>query len=158
MEQISTSSFTDGCVASVRERKRMYSINSAFEELRSLLPTFPFERRLSKIDTLRLAIAYTSLLFDILESVPRAENEWQVHEFETQVQVYLSYRLSCHSQSSNQWYISGKMTALICHFSFDLHFMSAFFSVADLVSRLNWIRWDRLGFTFQPKFDLNSQF
>ncbi|KAI2806251.1 response to oxidative stress [Blomia tropicalis] len=44
--------------SSVRERKRMLSINSAFEELRLHVPTFPFEKRLSKIDTLRLAIAY----------------------------------------------------------------------------------------------------
>lgn len=32
-------------VASVRERKRMLSINSAFEELRLHVPTFPFEKR-----------------------------------------------------------------------------------------------------------------
>ena len=38
------------------------SINSAFEELRLHVPTFPYEKRLSKIDTLRLAIAYIALL------------------------------------------------------------------------------------------------
>uniref|UniRef100_A0A3B4YX29 Si:dkey-34f9.3 n=1 Tax=Seriola lalandi dorsalis TaxID=1841481 RepID=A0A3B4YX29_SERLL len=42
--------------ANIRERKRMLSINSAFEELRCHVPTFPYEKRLSKIDTLRLAI------------------------------------------------------------------------------------------------------
>ncbi|KAG9510803.1 Helix-loop-helix protein 13 [Fragariocoptes setiger] len=52
--------------ANVRERKRMLSINSAFEQLRMHVPTFPFEKRLSKIDTLRLAIAYISLLKEIL--------------------------------------------------------------------------------------------
>ena len=31
--------------ANVRERKRMLSINSAFEELRMHVPTFPFEKR-----------------------------------------------------------------------------------------------------------------
>uniref|UniRef100_A0A3B3YPE6 BHLH domain-containing protein n=1 Tax=Poecilia mexicana TaxID=48701 RepID=A0A3B3YPE6_9TELE len=46
--------------ANIRERKRMLSINSAFEELRCHVPTFPYEKRLSKIDTLRLAIAYIS--------------------------------------------------------------------------------------------------
>ena len=56
------------CVANVRERKRMLSINSAFEALRHQVPTFPYERRLSKIDTLRLAIAYIALLSDLLES------------------------------------------------------------------------------------------
>ncbi|KAL3831248.1 hypothetical protein ACJMK2_023022 [Sinanodonta woodiana] len=54
--------------ANVRERRRMLSINSAFEELRTHVPTFPYEKRLSKIDTLRLAIAYIALLRDILVS------------------------------------------------------------------------------------------
>ncbi|XP_033762862.1 helix-loop-helix protein 13-like [Pecten maximus] len=53
--------------ANIRERKRMLSINSAFEELRSHVPTFPYEKRLSKIDTLRLAIAYIALLRDMLD-------------------------------------------------------------------------------------------
>ncbi|CAG0903484.1 unnamed protein product [Darwinula stevensoni] len=46
----------------------MLSINSAFDELRVHVPTFPYEKRLSKIDTLRLAIAYIALLKDILSS------------------------------------------------------------------------------------------
>ncbi|XP_074644057.1 helix-loop-helix protein 13-like [Tubulanus polymorphus] len=54
--------------ANIRERKRMMSINTAFEELRLHVPTFPYEKRLSKIDTLRLAIAYIALLRDILLS------------------------------------------------------------------------------------------
>ncbi|XP_074596817.1 uncharacterized protein LOC141851909 isoform X2 [Brevipalpus obovatus] len=54
--------------ANVRERKRMLSINSGFEELRVHVPTFPYEKRLSKIDTLRLAIAYIALLQEILAS------------------------------------------------------------------------------------------
>ncbi|XP_019409065.1 PREDICTED: uncharacterized protein LOC109322466 [Crocodylus porosus] len=54
--------------ANIRERKRMLSINSAFDELRCHVPTFPYEKRLSKIDTLRLAIAYIALLSDILMS------------------------------------------------------------------------------------------
>ncbi|EDV92563.1 class E basic helix-loop-helix protein 22 isoform X1 [Drosophila grimshawi] len=58
--------------ANVRERKRIQrsaptgSINSAFDELRVHVPTFPYEKRLSKIDTLRLAIAYISLLREVL--------------------------------------------------------------------------------------------
>lgn len=54
--------------ANIRERKRMLSINSAFDELRYHVPTFPYEKRLSKIDTLRLAMAYIALLKDILNS------------------------------------------------------------------------------------------
>ncbi|XP_062435344.1 pancreas transcription factor 1 subunit alpha-like [Rhea pennata] len=54
--------------ANIRERKRMLSINSAFDEVKCHVPTFPYEKRLSKIDTLRLAIAYIALLSDILLS------------------------------------------------------------------------------------------
>ncbi|KAM6421651.1 helix-loop-helix protein 13-like [Rhynochetos jubatus] len=54
--------------ANIRERKRMLNINSAFDELRCHVPTFPYEKRLSKIDTLRLAIAYIALLGEILLS------------------------------------------------------------------------------------------
>lgn len=32
------------------------------------MPTFPYEKRLSKIDTLRLAIAYIALLREVLEA------------------------------------------------------------------------------------------
>ncbi|XP_058822345.1 achaete-scute homolog 1 isoform X2 [Topomyia yanbarensis] len=57
----------------VRERKRILrsapnGINSAFDELRVHVPTFPYEKRLSKIDTLRLAIAYIALLREVLEA------------------------------------------------------------------------------------------
>lgn len=56
------------CAANVREKKRMMSINSGFEELRLHVPTFPYEKRLSKIDTLRLAISYIALLRDMLSA------------------------------------------------------------------------------------------
>ena len=44
------------------------SINAAFDDLRVHVPTFPYEKRLSKIDTLRLGIAYISLLREVLDS------------------------------------------------------------------------------------------
>ena len=42
--------------ANMRERRRMQSINDAFEGLRHHIPTLPYEKRLSKVDTLRLTI------------------------------------------------------------------------------------------------------
>lgn len=54
--------------ANLRERRRMQSINEAFEGLRSHIPTLPYEKRLSKVDTLRLAIGYISFLADMLNS------------------------------------------------------------------------------------------
>ena len=49
------------------------SINAAFDELRQHVPTFPYEKRLSKIDTLRLAIAYIALLREILDHSDQME-------------------------------------------------------------------------------------
>lgn len=47
---------------------RVSSINRLFEELRNSIPTFPYERRLSKIDTLHLTISYINFLEAILKS------------------------------------------------------------------------------------------
>ncbi|XDA75512.1 hypothetical protein R6Z07F_005675 [Ovis aries] len=42
--------------ANIRERKRMFNLNEAFDQLRRKVPTFAYEKRLSRIETLRLAI------------------------------------------------------------------------------------------------------
>uniref|UniRef100_UPI00398EA505 fer3-like protein n=1 Tax=Pristiophorus japonicus TaxID=55135 RepID=UPI00398EA505 len=52
--------------ANVRERKRMFSLNEAFDQLRKKVPTFAYEKRLSRIETLRLAIVYISFMTDLL--------------------------------------------------------------------------------------------
>ena len=44
------------------------SMDSVYNTLRRQVPTFPYEKRLSKIDTLNLSIAYINLLKDILGS------------------------------------------------------------------------------------------
>ncbi|XP_017777617.1 PREDICTED: transcription factor 15 isoform X2 [Nicrophorus vespilloides] len=48
--------------ANARERDRTHSVNSAFSLLRNLIPTEPKDRKLSKIETLRLASSYISHL------------------------------------------------------------------------------------------------
>uniref|UniRef100_A0A8C1RA70 Fer3-like bHLH transcription factor n=1 Tax=Cyprinus carpio TaxID=7962 RepID=A0A8C1RA70_CYPCA len=53
--------------ANIRERKRMFSLNEAFDRLRRKVPTFAYEKRLSRIETLRLAIVYIAFMTDILE-------------------------------------------------------------------------------------------
>ena len=50
-----------------RERIRVEAFNVAFAELRKLLPTLPPEKKLSKIEILRLAICYISYLNHVLE-------------------------------------------------------------------------------------------
>lgn len=52
--------------ANLRERRRMTSLNSAFDELRTRVPTFAHEKRLSRIQTLRLAVTYIGLMTDIV--------------------------------------------------------------------------------------------
>ncbi|CDW51962.1 HLH domain containing protein [Trichuris trichiura] len=52
--------------ANLRERRRMQSINEAFDGLRHRIPTLPYEKRLSKVDTLKLAIGYIRFLQEVL--------------------------------------------------------------------------------------------
>lgn len=54
--------------ANIRERKRMFSLNEAFDRLRRRVPTFAYEKRLSRIETLRLAIVYIAFMTDIIEN------------------------------------------------------------------------------------------
>ena len=53
-------------VANQRERDRTHSVNSAFIQLRNLIPTEPLDRKLSKIETLRLAGSYINHLYSVL--------------------------------------------------------------------------------------------
>ncbi|VDO11287.1 unnamed protein product [Brugia timori] len=45
---------------------RVESFNSAFAKLRALLPTLPLNKKLSKIEILRLSISYISYLDNLL--------------------------------------------------------------------------------------------
>lgn len=88
--------------ANVRERRRMLSINSAFEHLRLHVPTFPYEKRLSKIDTLRLAIAYISLLQELLST-----------ELEPINYIELCLTGELRDKGSEDWNTSGKCDLLL---------------------------------------------
>lgn len=50
-----------------RERIRVEAFNVAFADLRKLLPTLPPDKKLSKIEILRLAICYISYLNHVLD-------------------------------------------------------------------------------------------
>lgn len=60
--------------ANARERSRTHSVNSAFSALRVLIPTEPSDRKLSKIETLRLASSYIAHLGSILVSGTQCPN------------------------------------------------------------------------------------
>ncbi|CAL8088663.1 unnamed protein product [Orchesella dallaii] len=51
-----------GSNSSNREREKTQSVNTAFTTLRGLIPTEPVDRKLSKIETLRLASSYIAHL------------------------------------------------------------------------------------------------
>nr|XP_040060626.1 transcription factor 15-like [Gasterosteus aculeatus aculeatus] len=62
---------SDGAVphrnaANARERHRTQNVNTAFAALRTLIPTEPVDRKLSKIETLRLASSYIAHLANVL--------------------------------------------------------------------------------------------
>ncbi|XP_053926704.1 transcription factor 15-like isoform X2 [Cuculus canorus] len=63
--------------ANARERHRTHSVNSAFGALRRLIPTRPADRRLSKVETLRLASSYISHLANVLRMLRRGGGEAQ---------------------------------------------------------------------------------
>lgn len=64
-----TKKLTSRQAANMRERKRMKTINDAFEGLRAKVPIAnDSEKKLSKVDTLRLAVQYIQYLASVLES------------------------------------------------------------------------------------------
>lgn len=63
--------------ANDRERNRMHMLNEALDKLRCVLPTFPEDTKLTKIETLRFAHNYIFALsqtLDSLESINNGEN------------------------------------------------------------------------------------
>ncbi|KAG7168075.1 twist-related protein 2-like [Homarus americanus] len=54
-------------LANVRERQRTQSLNEAFTSLRKIIPTLPSDK-LSKIQTLKLAIRYIDFLYQVLDT------------------------------------------------------------------------------------------
>ncbi|XP_029653878.1 myb-like protein D [Octopus sinensis] len=65
--------------ANVRERRRMFHLNEAFDELRKRLPAFNYEKRLSRIETLRLAMTYIGFMREITSGKDPCSVELQKH-------------------------------------------------------------------------------
>lgn len=105
------------------------SINSAFDELRMHVPTFPYEKRLSKIDTLRLAIAYIALLREVLTA-----------DCDPLTYVERCLRGEIKADRAN-WNTSGNIEYWPHDFSKKVNMLY----VADLTARLSWINWENLG-------------
>ncbi|XP_048341941.1 transcription factor 15-like [Sphaerodactylus townsendi] len=78
--------------ANARERDRTHSVNTAFSALRTLIPTEPIDRKLSKIETLRLASSYISHLANMLLLQQQQQNEDLGAESGTVKQPCLQYQ------------------------------------------------------------------
>uniref|UniRef100_A0A8P0PJ54 TAL bHLH transcription factor 2 n=4 Tax=Canis lupus TaxID=9612 RepID=A0A8P0PJ54_CANLF len=61
-----TSNMTRKIFTNTRERWRQQNVNSAFAKLRKLIPTHPPDKKLSKNETLRLAMRYINFLVKVL--------------------------------------------------------------------------------------------
>lgn len=59
--------------ANIRERRRMYNLNTAFDRLRKKVPSFAYEKRLSRIETLKLAIMYIKFMDNLVTDDAYAE-------------------------------------------------------------------------------------
>jgi hypothetical protein len=58
--------------ANVRERRRMSHLNDAFDALRKRVPTFAYEKKLSRIETLRLAVTYIRFMAELVNEIDDA--------------------------------------------------------------------------------------
>ncbi|KAI9561221.1 hypothetical protein GHT06_012177 [Daphnia sinensis] len=63
--------------ANIRERRRMFNLNEAFDKLRRKVPTFAYEKRLSRIETLRLAITYISFMDQVIRNESKSSQQQQ---------------------------------------------------------------------------------
>lgn len=53
--------------ANARERRRMNGLNDAFDKLRDVVPSLDVEHKLSKFETLQMALTYITALCDLLD-------------------------------------------------------------------------------------------
>ena len=84
--------------ANIRERRRMCNLNVAFDRLRKTVPAFPHEKRLSRIQTLRLAITYISFMTELL-SGQDIDTLLKHHEQHSKPLVWQPYELDSPSDS-----------------------------------------------------------
>ncbi|XP_053209486.1 putative uncharacterized protein DDB_G0277255 [Panonychus citri] len=97
--------------ANIRERRRMYHLNTAFDKLRKKVPTFAYEKRLSRIETLRLAVMYITFMTEILrggsaeQRIPLhpSNGSFQNHQINIETSSSSSSSSSLSSSSSPTW-------------------------------------------------------
>ncbi|KAJ8381147.1 hypothetical protein SKAU_G00019250 [Synaphobranchus kaupii] len=89
-----------------RERWRQQNVNSAFAELRKLIPTHPPEKKLSKNEILRLAMRYINFLVQLLET----QNGQPVGGSPTSLLTFLRGNVE-HLHSTRAWGLASDTEA-----------------------------------------------
>lgn len=79
--------------ANIRERRRMFNLNAAFDRLRKKVPSFAYEKRLSRIETLKLAIMYIRFMDNLVNDETYAQKyklllQQQHHQAHVQHQIH----------------------------------------------------------------------
>lgn len=97
--------------ANIRERRRMLNLNSAFDRLRKKVPSFAYEKRLSRIETLKLAIMYIRFMDDLVR------DEAYVEKYKRLTSNYASGAIGTISSvaSSTANYMSPYLSSLYGH-------------------------------------------
>ena len=91
--------------ANRKERRRTYSINSAFSKLRERIPNVPKDTKLSKIKTLKLAALYIEFLSQLLDKSCNQDDEKQTlimscEDFKVDLQRFKSLNKSASKMVS----------------------------------------------------------
>lgn len=93
--------------ANDRERHRMHELNSALDSLRNVLPTFPDDAKLTKIETLRFAHNYIWALSETLriaDHVRQISNRDRDQENLAVPSACLDVRYSAFSACASKWH------------------------------------------------------
>uniref|UniRef100_UPI00398E75A4 neurogenin-3-like n=1 Tax=Pristiophorus japonicus TaxID=55135 RepID=UPI00398E75A4 len=85
--------------ANDRERNRMHNLNDALDALRGVLPTFPDDAKLTKIETLRFAHNYIWALTETLRMADQGRQDGEGRRYE----VPSPRSLCSPSSSSSDW-------------------------------------------------------
>ncbi|XP_057704083.1 transcription factor atoh7 [Corythoichthys intestinalis] len=97
--------------ANARERKRMQGLNTAFDRLRKVVPQWGQDKKLSKYETLQMALSYIMALNRILMDTKRhntAHRQWVDLQFDC-VQPD-NYQYLVRYDSTGQDYINSSFS------------------------------------------------
>ncbi|XP_076831605.1 transcription factor atoh7 [Brachyhypopomus gauderio] len=98
--------------ANARERKRMQGLNTAFDQLRKVVPQWGQDRKLSKYETLQMALSYIMALNRILTDSSRQSSprrQW----LDLEVDLDLGLDLGLASMQADSYSCIGRYSSSI---------------------------------------------